>query len=183
MSSSDETTTGTGDACISAEDLERARRDITSRGMLLSRQDSLSLIHEIEHLKRLVGTGRALFDAQAEQVGALITERNELRSLLVDRSPLFQDLEDAKAENARIRERVAELEEQAEQSDWRVLKLTDVLADAVLLIHETRHDGAPAECAERICEIGKQLVQAARDSVVDNLAAALAQADETGGAR
>ncbi len=84
------------------------------------------------------------------------------------------------ATNARLRERVAALEGQAEQSDWRVLKLTDALADAVLLIHETRHDGAPDGCAERICEIGKQLVQAARDSVVDNLAAALAQADDGG---
>lgn len=84
-------------------------------------------------------------------------------------------------ENARLRERVAALENQAEQSDWRVLKLTDALADLVLLIHETRHDGTPVGCAERICEIGKQLVQAARDSVVDNLADALTQADEAGG--
>lgn len=96
-------------SCISAEDLERARRDITQRGLLLSRQDSLSLIHEIEHLKRLVGTGRALFDAQAEQVGELIAEWNELRALLQDRSPLFQDFEDAKAENGRLVERIAEL--------------------------------------------------------------------------
>lgn len=167
MSSSDETTTGTGDACISAEDLERARRDITSRGMLLSRQDSLSLIHEIEHLKRLVGTGRALFDAQAEQVGALITERNELRSLLVDRSPLFQDLEDAKAENARLRDRAAALEAALERG-------RDFIARTIEAVTPEPCQCAPIEyCGE--CLAIKTLEQA-----LD----ALAQADETGrGAR
>lgn len=96
------------------------------------------------------------------------------------------DAAKAEAENARLRERVAALlegaEERADASDSLVLSLTDALADAVLLIHETRHAGEPAECAVRVCEIGKQLVQAARQVVVDNLAAALAQAGEGGAA-
>lgn len=77
------------------------------------------------------------------------------------------------SENARLRERVAALEgadERADAADSRALALADTLAEVMLLVHYKGHGGLPAACDERTCVTGRQLVVAARESVVDSLA-------------
>ena len=90
------------------------------------------------------------------------------------------------AENARLRERVAALEERTEAAEGRVLALADALADVVLLIHEKGHSGMPSRCERGVCVTGWQLVAAVRESAVDSLAAdfaaALAGQETAGGA-
>ena len=95
-------------------------------------------------------------------------------------------VESLEAENARLRERVAALEERTEAAEGRVLALADALADVVLLIHEKGHSGMPSRCERGVCVTGWQLVAAVRESAVDSLAAdfaaALAGQETAGGA-
>lgn len=68
-------------------DLEDARDELEARVN--------AVVVEIEHERKMFA---ALTDASVRRIDALTAERDELRSLLRDRSPLFQDYEDVKAE-------------------------------------------------------------------------------------